>query len=110
MSFELVIFDCDGVLVNSEPIANRVLVDLLSQYGLPMTYDETMRTFVGRSAATCIDIIQERIGRSLPGTFLQQWEERLFSALRREVEPILGVVEALDRIRVSICVASSGSH
>jgi tRNA pseudouridine(55) synthase len=110
MNFELVIFDCDGVLVDSEPIANRVLVDLLSRSGLPMTYDETMKTFVGRSAATCLRMIEERIGRSLPKTFPQQWEERLFSALRREVRPIPGVVEALDRIRLPVCVASSGSH
>ncbi|MGH7860098.1 MAG: HAD family hydrolase, partial [Candidatus Binatia bacterium] len=107
MRFDLVIFDCDGVLVDSEPIANRILADILAGLGLPMRYEETMRTFVGRSAAGCMTMIEERLGRALPHDFLLDWDARLFEAFRREVTPVAGVVGALDRIRTPVCVASS---
>lgn len=110
VNFALIIFDCDGVLVDSEPIANRVLVEVLAELGLRMTYDECVRTFIGRSAATCMAMIEERIGRRLPEKFLQDWDVRLFAALRQDVKPIPGVTEALAQIRLPICVASSGSH
>ena len=110
MTFALVIFDCDGVLVDSEPIAIGVLLDVLAEIGLPMTPEECTRTFIGRSAPACCEIIQERFGRPLPVGFLRDWEERMFAAFRREVKRIPGVAEALDRLQIPYCVASSGSH
>ena len=64
MNFDLVIFDCDGVLVDTEPIANRVLVEVLGELDLAMTPDECSRTFLGRSAPACWDIIQDRVLRN----------------------------------------------
>ncbi|MBI3325126.1 MAG: HAD family hydrolase [Nitrospinae bacterium] len=110
MHFELIIFDCDGVLVDSEPIANRVLMEILSELGLRMTYEECVCTFIGRSAATCMAMIEARIGRLLPEQFLPDWDERLLASLQKEVKPIPGVIEALDQIRLPVCVASSSSH
>ena len=110
MSFDLAIFDCDGVLVDTEPIANRVLVDVLADLGLPMEPDECSRTFIGRSAPACCDIIQQRLGRPLPPDFLREWEARLHAAFRAEVAAIPGVVEALEQITIPVCVASSGSY
>src|SRR5438874_2278792 len=90
VSFDLAIFDCDGVLVDTEPIANRVLVDVLADLGLPMEPDECSRTFIGRSAPACCDIIQQRLARPLPSDFLREWEARLHAAFRAEVTAIPG--------------------
>ena len=110
MHFELLICDCDGVLVDSELIANRVLMEILSDLGLRMTFEECVCTFIGRSAATCMAMIEARIGRRLPPQFLPDWDERLLASLRKEVKPIPGIIEALDQIRLPVCVASSSSH
>ena len=110
MSFDLAIFDCDGVLVDTEPVANRVLVEVLADLGLPMELDECCQTFIGRSAPACCDIIEQRLGRALPSDFLREWEARAHAAFRAEVTAVPGVVEALEEITIPVCVASSGSH
>lgn len=104
------IFDCDGVLVDSEPIANRVLMEGLAELGMPMSYDETMRTFIGRTKADGFALIEERLGRPVPPSFLLYWDDRLFAAFERDLEAIPGIREALDRIAIPVCVASSGSY
>jgi HAD superfamily hydrolase (TIGR01509 family) len=110
VSRELVIFDCDGVLVDSEPIANRILAAMLAELGLEIGYEETLRTFVGRSMAQCLRIIEGRLGRPVPGDFVERYDRRSFEAFERELCPVPGIAEALDRIRAPVCVASSGSH
>jgi len=110
MRFALIIFDCDGVLVDSEPIANRVLVDVLAELGIPMSPEECSRTFLGRSAPACCEIIEQRLGRELPPGFQSEWEERMHDAFRQGVQAIQGVAEVLDQLSIPVCVASSGSH
>lgn len=106
--WELVIFDCDGVLVDSEPIANRVFSRMLGEVGLPMDYDETVRTFVGRSAATCVGMVEARLGRPVPDGWVDEWRRRTLDAFSRELRAVEGVADALDRIAAPVCVASSG--
>ena len=65
---DLVVFDCDGVLVDSEPIANRVFTEMLNEIGLRTTLEETMRDFVGRSMKSCLAIVAERLGDDLIAT------------------------------------------
>lgn len=103
-----VIFDCDGVLVDSEPIANRVLVEVLGEHGLALTLEESMRTFVGRSWTSCLQIIAERMGREPPPVLTTTFRARLRAAFERELRPVDGVADALDRIALPVCVASSG--
>jgi len=112
-ALDLVVFDCDGVLVNTEPTATRVLVAMLARVGMVMGEPECLRTFVGRSAATCLAMIAERRGAPLPAGFATDWDATLFAELGRGVAPVPGVVAALDAIEalsLSTCVASSGSH
>jgi HAD superfamily hydrolase (TIGR01509 family) len=106
----LVIFDCDGVLVDSEPISNRILAERLTAIGLPTTTAESIRDYMGRSWASCEALIEQRLGRPLPEGFADGYHEELYAALRSEVEPVAGVVAALDAIAAPVCVASSGSH
>jgi HAD superfamily hydrolase (TIGR01509 family) len=103
-----VIFDCDGVLVDSEPIANRVLVEVLGEHGLEMTVEESMRTFVGRSWRSCLEIIAQRLGHEPAPTLTTAFRTRLRAAFERELRPVDGIVDALDRIALPVCVASSG--
>jgi HAD superfamily hydrolase (TIGR01509 family) len=106
----LVIFDCDGVLIDSEPIANRVLKEQLDAIGLPMPLDEVMTTFVGRTRGGCIELAAQMLGRPLPGDFGARWDAALYDALGREVRPVPGIVEVLRTMTLPYCVASNGER
>ncbi|MFK0012959.1 HAD family hydrolase [Streptomyces sp. NPDC091027] len=107
---ELVIFDCDGVLVDSERIAARVQVALGAELGWPLTEDEVVDRFIGRSSASVREQIAVRLGEETAGL----WDRR-FALLHREavdagLSPVDGLPEALAAITLPTCVASSGSH
>jgi HAD superfamily hydrolase (TIGR01509 family) len=106
--FDLVIFDCDGVLVDSERLAIRTEAEILSGLGWPLSESEIVERFVGRSAAYMHEQIERHLGRSLDWEI--EFERRYQEVFERELVVVSGVVEALDRIPVPTCVASSGSH
>ena len=110
MGFDLVIFDCDGVLVDSEPLANRIFADALEEVGLALSFDEVCATFVGLSMSRCVEIVEQRLGRALPGDFVPRLQRRTFDAFRADLQAVPGVAEALDRIASPVCVASSGER
>jgi len=105
---ELVIFDCDGVLVDSEPIACAVLAESLGEIGLQTSAEDCMRDYVGRWWPDSVAMIEAQLGAPLPAGFAAQYRRRQFAALAAAVEPVPGVVEALERIPVGTCVASNG--
>ena len=105
-----VIFDCDGVLVDSEPISNGVLAAMLTDLGLPTTAEESMAAHLGRAWPSVAEIIEARLGRPLDEDFRPRYVEGMLAAFERELEPVPGIVEALDAIDNPSCVASSGSH
>jgi len=106
--FDLVIFDCDGVLVDSERLAVRTEAEILSGLGWALTESDIVERFVGRSAAYMQQEVERHIGRSVD--WEAEFEPRYRDAYERELLPVPGVVEALDQIAVPTCVASSGSH
>lgn len=108
VTIDLVIFDCDGVLVDSEPIANRVLVEALSRIGYPITIDQAVEKFVGRSMKSVIALVEQERGRPLPAGFLEDVQAATFARFRAELTAMNGVGAAIDRIDVPVCVASSG--
>jgi HAD superfamily hydrolase (TIGR01509 family) len=110
MSWDLVIFDCDGVLVDSEPISNRILTRMLNEMGLPYSMRETMDRFVGRSMPSCVAIIEDELGGPAPADFTEEFHRRTVAAFEVELEPVRGVREALDGLPWPQCVASSGDH
>jgi HAD superfamily hydrolase (TIGR01509 family) len=106
----LVIFDCDGVLVDSEPISNRVFCAMLNELGLEVTLEDMFSHFVGLSMPQCMQRVTGMLGHAPPAGFLADLEARTEAALQAQVEPIAGVPEMLGELRVPFCVASSGSH
>ena len=108
VSYSAVIFDCDGVLVDSEAISNRVLAGLLTEHGLPMTPARSVETFMGRSWKTVLGWAEEQ-GSSLPEGFRRRYLDAMFAVFEAELQPVPGVVAALDAITLPNCVASSAS-
>jgi HAD superfamily hydrolase (TIGR01509 family) len=106
---DLVIFDCDGVLVDSERIAVRIDAELLAELGWPLTEAEVVERFMGRTYEDMIEVIEAEIADLEPG-WEDEFDRRYREALDAELEPVDGVVEALDAITAPTCVASSGSH
>jgi HAD superfamily hydrolase (TIGR01509 family) len=109
LRFDLVIFDCDGVLVDSEPLANRVLAERLATVGLHMSVPEVMKAFVGRTREACIEKAGAMLGRPLPADFAAEWDRVLYAALREELEAVEGVAEVLDGLGIAYCAASNSS-
>jgi len=105
---ELVIFDCDGVLIDSEPIANRVFSEQLARVGMRMTPEEVWHAFVGNSRDRCIAMAGEMRGEPLPDGFAQAWDDALHEALDVEARPVEGIPELLRSLPVPYCVASNG--
>ncbi|TVR82791.1 MAG: HAD family hydrolase [Rhodospirillales bacterium] len=112
MGTALVIFDCDGVLVDSEPIASRVLADLLTEIGFPMTPEGALDRYTGITLPAVLAKVEAEWGRPLPHDFLDQLRARDQAAFRAELQPVPGVMavlDALDAAGVRKCVASSGA-
>ncbi|MFJ8250782.1 HAD family hydrolase [Streptomyces sp. NPDC094466] len=111
---ELVIFDCDGVLVDSERIAVRVDAAVLAGLGWELTEAEIIDRFMGRSSLSMTRQVEEHLGRSLPADWEEEFAHLYHDALAAELTPVEGIVDALDALdalpHLSTCVASSGSH
>jgi len=107
---ELVIFDCDGVLVDSEVLANRVLAALLTDVGLPTTTEESLATYMGLSTSSWTALAARKLGRPLPDDVVDRYHEEVHEAFDRELEAVPGVGEVVAGLRWPTCVASSGEH
>ncbi|MBM5822051.1 MAG: HAD family hydrolase [Cyanobacteria bacterium K_Offshore_surface_m2_011] len=108
--FDLVIFDCDGVLVDSERITNQVFCTMLNEIGLSVTLEDMFEVFVGHSMQQCIEIITQMRGAPPPDSFVPQLRSRTAEALRLQITPIPGVKATLKALSIPYCVASSGEH
>jgi HAD superfamily hydrolase (TIGR01509 family) len=106
---DLIIFDCDGVLVDSEIVAHTLLAQMMTDLGHPMTTAETVQKFAGRSLADTLSLIEASLGRSIPDDLGQRYGRLLHERLGRELKPIAGVKAAIAALPFPRCVASSSS-
>lgn len=112
MTAKLVIFDCDGVLVDSEPLAARILAEALGQLDWHPLPEETDRLFRGRSLDDIVALVEQRLGRRIPPDFIPELTAATREAFDSNLEPVVGVRDALEAIAhvgLDTCVASSGS-
>ncbi|MFF4489555.1 HAD family hydrolase [Streptomyces sp. NPDC001544] len=113
MRYDLIIFDNDGVLVDSEPISNRLLAAYLTELGHPTSYEDSIRDYMGSAMHRIHELVMERTGQRLPDDFDDVFHGRVFAAFERELKPVAGASGVLEKLTVDgvpYCVASSGSH
>lgn len=103
-----VIFDCDGVLVDSERLSHTVLQQMLAELGRELSLEETFDHFMGASTEKCLSVLASLLGRPAPPTFLSTFRDRTFDAFTACLEPVPGVKEVLESIEFPFCVASNG--
>jgi len=108
-NFDLVIFDCDGVLVDSEVISCRTHAQMLTRHGYPISTEQVHDRFLGRSAREARLEIERELGRALPDDLDIQLRAELHRAFAESLQAIPGIAQALDGISQAVCVASSGS-
>jgi len=123
--FDAVLFDCDGVLVDSEPITNRVLTEMLGELGWHLSVEETMRIFVGKAVKDEASLIEARTGFAITTDWLMQFRARRNAALDDELQAIAGagavvrslhetldgriaVASGADRVKVELQLAKAG--
>jgi HAD superfamily hydrolase (TIGR01509 family) len=103
-----VIFDCDGTLVDSEFIGNRVLSESMSELGLDLSTEECIARFTGGKMADCLSELESDLGKPLPEGFTEILRARIAKAFQLDLQAFVGVEKVLKRLKVPICVASSG--
>jgi HAD superfamily hydrolase (TIGR01509 family) len=105
----LLIFDCDGVLVDSEVLAHETLIEMMAALGRPMTMDEAVREFAGGSLADTIATVSRLLGRPLPADVGEHFGRLLLERFRQELKPMPGVRDAILALPYRRCVASSST-
>jgi len=108
--YQLIIFDCDGVLVDSERITNTVFVKMLNELGLPLKLEDMFEQFIGHSMEQCMAKITAMLGQEPPVEFLADYRLRTKAALENELVVVAGIPEVLAQLTLPYCVASSGDH
>ena len=103
-----VIFDCDGVLVDSERLSHEVLRQMLAEYGRDISLQDTFEHFMGTSTEKCLSVLSELTGKAPPPGFLSDFRDRTFEAFKDSLAPIPGIIEVLRSSTHPYCVASNG--
>lgn len=108
MKYKCIIFDCDGVLVDSEAISIGTLVNMAASHGAIIDENFAHQHFLGKSLEFCFDYIADLANKQLPDDFEEDFRARTFEAFQKELQPIKGIHELLSKIKIPIAVASNG--
>ncbi len=108
--FDLVIFDCDGVLVDSEPLANRVFVQIAREYGCEIEEEPYLKRFSGMVQKDRVYAIEQELNWTAPGNFLDIFKERFAVITKQELQIVPGIHSLVESLSVPICIASNGSR
>ncbi|MFS4417766.1 HAD family hydrolase [Maribacter sp. 2307ULW6-5] len=108
MRYKCIIFDCDGVLVDSEHLTTKVLVQMAAELGVHLSFEFATAQFLGRSFNDIMADLGKRCNGELPSDFEVEYRKRTFKAFDLELRPIPGIHTVLRQLQVPYCVASSG--
>jgi len=108
MKYKCIIFDCDGVLVDSESISNQVIVDLANTQGANIDLDYAIKHYAGTSLRFVKDDIERIIGKKLPSNFDQEYRRISYLKFQTEIQPVQGIRKVLEALTTPFCVASNG--
>jgi HAD superfamily hydrolase (TIGR01509 family) len=108
--FDLVIFDCDGVVVDSERIVFEVFGEFIRSLGVDLTEAETRQQFLGRTLAACMAIVEQLTGKPVPAGALERYTADRDRVLRERVQPVDGIRAVLETLTTPFCIASSGGY
>jgi HAD superfamily hydrolase (TIGR01509 family) len=109
-SYDLVIFDCDGVLVDSEPLANQVYVQMLAEYGFQVNYDEYLHKYSGAAIVNRLESTSRQLNWTPPSDFYPVFNSRLSVLTKQNLKPVDGIYELIESLKVPVCIASNGSR
>jgi len=108
-NWDLAIFDCDGVLVDTEALTHRVLIEALAGLGIDLDLDRAFGLFMGNTLHQNVEVIERLLGSSLPEGFFENWREQLYARFRSEpVRAVAGIEAVLDALTMPVCVVSNG--
>lgn len=105
---KLIIFDCDGVLVDSETITNQILVDYVNEFGTDFTLERALELFRGGALSDWVTYVKEHYDISLPNDFAPTFRQRMKVAFEKDLKSVDGIEKLLVSINKPICVASNG--
>jgi len=108
MEFKLIIFDCDGVLVDSVAIERDTLIIMATELGVLINNDRDITQFQGGSIKETVAFIETKLGHAVPDDFIPDFRQRSYAAYDRDLQLIPGVEQMLDEISLPYCVATSG--
>lgn len=103
-----IIFDCDGVLVDTEKIGNGIMLSMAAEYGFKMKLEDAYRDFNGRNLKECFLHIENAIGKKLPDNFESEYRQKSFEAFKTQVQPMEGIILFIEKLKIPYAVASSG--
>jgi HAD superfamily hydrolase (TIGR01509 family) len=108
--YDLVIFDCDGVLVDSEPLANQVYVQMLAEYGFQVNTEEYLHKYSGAAIINRLESTSKQLNWTPPSDFYPVFNSRLSVLTKQQLKPVPGIHELLDSLTTPVCIASNGSR
>ena len=106
--YKCIIFDCDGVLVDSETIGNTIMVEMANELGATIDLDYALRNFKGNALQNCFEQIAAIVSKPIPADFESEYRRRSYEAFKTQIQPVNGVKDMIRELEIPFCVASSG--
>lgn len=110
MNYKCIIFDCDGVLVDSETISAKIFQQMAQEQGFNLDFETAVDQFAGASMSENLRFIENNIDGDLPDTFEKEFRKRTYETFKTDLKPIEGIPDLIEKLAVPFCVASSGPH